>query len=146
MHTFTSPARQIRRFAPLLLIVLTLLSGCASTSKQSNALVEAQHAWSGAVRWNDFRTAWQMVDPDYREAHPMSDLEFSRYEQLQVTGYRPEEGAGSADGTTRSIRSGVVNRHTMTERTVRYTEQWHWDETAQHWWNTSGLPDLSSSP
>src|SRR5690606_31726200 len=103
---------------------------------------DAQYAWSGAVRWNDFRTAWQLVDPEYREAHPMSELEFSRYEQVQVTGYRPEDGSASADGSTRQVRIGVVNRHTMAERTVRYSEQWRWDEAAERWWIIGGLPDL----
>jgi hypothetical protein len=36
----------------------------------------------------------------------------------------------------------VVNRHTQAERTVRFREQWRWDEEAKTWWTTGGLPDL----
>ena len=42
----------------------------------------------------------------------------------------------------REIQIGVINRHTMAERTVRYTERWRWDAAAGRWWIVDGLPDL----
>lgn len=125
-----------------LLALVMLLPGCASTGKQASALERAQYAWSGAVRWNDFQTAWQLVDPDYRAAHPASDLDFARYEQVQVTSYRETGGQTGPEDATRQVQIGVVNRHTMAERTVRYTERWRWDAAAGTWWIVDGLPDF----
>ena len=94
------------------------------------------------MRWNDFQTAWQLVDPDYRAAHPASDLDFARYEQVQVTSYRETGGQAGPEDATRQVQIGVVNRHTMAERTVRYTERWRWDAAAGTWWIVDGLPDF----
>ena len=69
--------------AAALLALLVLLPGCASAGKQGTALERAQYAWTGAVRWNDMKTAWQLVDPEYRTAHPASELDFARYEGMQ---------------------------------------------------------------
>ena len=125
-----------------LLSLLALLPGCASAGKQGTALERAQYAWTGAVRWNDMKTAWQLVDPEYRAAHPASELDFARYEQVQVTGYREISATATKEEAVREIQIGVVNRHTMAERTVRYTERWRWDAAAGTWWIVDGLPDL----
>ncbi|MDH5823309.1 hypothetical protein QFW77_09970 [Luteimonas sp. RD2P54] len=134
--------RDIRRIAWLLLAAL-LLAGCAATRKQADALQRQQYAWSAAIRWGDFEGAWNLVDPDYREANPMTDLEFERYRHIQVSGYRERGAQALEDGTAvREIEIGVVNRHTMTERSLRYTEQWRYDADAGQWWITNGLPDF----
>jgi len=136
---------RVPRFSAPLLLVLMLslwLPGCASAGKQRSALESAQHAWSSAVRWNDLHGAWQLVDPEYRTANPANALDFERYAQVQVTGYREVGGQAGPDEALREIQIGVVNRHTMAERTVRYTERWRWDPDAGTWWITDGLPDL----
>jgi len=130
------------QLAVLLLALLVLLPGCASARKQGTALERAQYAWTGAVRWNDMKTAWQLVDPEYRAAHPVSELDFARYEQVQVTGYRETGATAGPEDAVREIQIGVVNRHTMAERTVRYTERWRWDAAAGTWWIVDGLPDF----
>ena len=75
-------------------------------------------------------------------AHPASELDFARYEQVQVTGYRETSATATKEEAIREIQIGVINRHTMAERTVRYTERWRYDEKAKVWWLESGLPDL----
>lgn len=136
---------RVSRITGLCLLALSfalLLPGCASTGKQATALERAQYAWSAAVRWNDLRGAWQLVDPDYRAAHPATELDFERYAQVQVTGYREAGGQAGPDEAVREVEIGVINRHTMAERTVRYTERWRWDAATGTWWITDGLPDL----
>ena len=119
-----------------------LLSGCAGGGK-GEALQRAQYAWSAAIRWGDFEGAWNLVDPDYRERHPLTDLQLERYSQVQVSHYRELGVQPSTDGTvTRDIDIGVINRHTMAERGMRYREAWRWDEEARTWWITGGLPDF----
>ena len=124
--------------------VLSALAGCATAgADRGEALRSAQYAWSAAIRWGDFEGAWTMVDPAYREAHPMTPLLFERYAQVQVSGYR-ESGEAPAAGDTavRTIAIGVVNRNTQVRREVRYVERWRYDAAAKRWWVAGGLPDF----
>lgn len=133
------------RLAALLLTLLAcvlLATSCASGGGKGEALQRAQYSWSAAIRWGDFEGAWNLVDPDYREQHPMTDLEFERYRHIQVAHYRDGAAQTSGDNVVRDIDIGVINRHTMAERGMRYRETWRWDEEARTWWITGGLPDF----
>lgn len=123
-------------------LVAVLLAGCASTGKQASTLQRAQYDWSAAIRWGDFEGAWGLVDPAWREAHPMSELQFERYRQVQVSHYRELASNPGESEALREIEIGVINRHTMTERTVRYTEHWQYDAGAKAWRISNGLPDF----
>jgi hypothetical protein len=127
----------------LLAAAMAVLStGCASSGKQVSALERAQYTWSAAIRWGDFEGAWNMVDPAYRTANPMSDLQFERYQHVRVSHYRELASRPGESEALREIEIGVTNRHTMTERTQRYTEHWRYDAEAKSWWITNGLPDF----
>ncbi|SJZ99258.1 hypothetical protein [Novilysobacter spongiicola] len=134
----------MRLLTVLLVTCLGLLAGCASSPSATDALDESQYAWSGAIRWGDFEGAESLVDPDVRTEQVVTDLEMKRYEQIQVSYYRTGGSSRNVDAGTavRDVEIGVINRHTMAERVVKYREQWRWDEEAGIWWNTSGLPDL----
>lgn len=137
--------RWMRGWTVVLALGLALaLAACATGSKQMNALDRAQYDWSAAIRWNDFEGAWNLIDPAYREQHPMSALEFERYKQVQVSGYSDLASQLAPDGLSarREIQINVINKHTMTERSIRYTEVWRYDAEARAWWITSGLPDF----
>ncbi|AWV05896.1 hypothetical protein [Marilutibacter maris] len=129
-----------------LVAVVAVLGGCASLGPKADALHRTQYAWSGAIRWGDFEGAWGLLDPDMRDEKPMTDLEMERYKQVQISHYRDIGGMSDLDGGTaaRDIEIGVINRHTLAERTVRYQETWRWDEEAKRWWVTSPMPDLWS--
>jgi len=71
-----------------LCLCMLALAGCASSGHDTNQLDRNQYAYSAAIRWGDFEGAWMLVDPKYRDEHPMSDLELERYKQIQVAGYR----------------------------------------------------------
>jgi hypothetical protein len=127
----------------LLACCLAVLVGCPKSASKGTALDEIQYAYSAAIRWGDFEGAWNLVDPKVREEHPLTDLDFSRYKQVQISGYRDLGGTLSPAGeAVREIEIGVINRNTLAERTVRYRERWRYDEAAGTWWLTSGLPDL----
>lgn len=133
--------RQWRQWWMACAIVL-LLAGCASTGTQMSALERAQYNFSAAIRWGDFEGAWSLVDPAFRDANPMSDLQFERYRQVQVSHYRDLASSPGETEAMREIEIGVINRHTMAERTMRYTEQWRYDAEKKAWWITGGLPDF----
>ncbi|HEY0333604.1 MAG TPA: hypothetical protein VGC74_07830 [Stenotrophomonas sp.] len=131
------------QLAAALLLLLTAGAAMATSRSQARALTDTQALYAAAVRWNDFDGAGEMVDPAYRLAHPQTDLERARYEQVQISGYRELRANSSVEGEVeREVEFRVVNRNTQAERIVRARETWHWDPEAKHWWLASGLPDL----
>ena len=127
----------------LLCLCVLALAGCASAGHNMNALDRNQYAYSAAIRWGDFEGAWMLVDPAYREAHPMSDIELERYKQIQIAGYRDMATQTLPDGdVVREIQIEIVNRHTLMQRSTRYTERWHYDPATKTWWLAVGLPDV----
>ena len=125
-------------------LMVLVLAACATSSDKRSALEEMQYDYSAAIRWGNFEGAWNVVDPEYRKEHPKTALEFERYNQIQVSGYTELAAQVSADklGARREIQIGVINKHTMTERSIRYTEEWRYDPATKTWWITSGLPDF----
>lgn len=136
-------ARMHKRLA-LLMLVVVALAGCASEGKRAKVLDAALYAYAGAIRWGEFDRAWQMVDPDVRKEHPLSDVEWSRFAQIQITHYRVQSSGPTPDqGLEQFVELGVLNRHTQAERVVLVHELWRWDEPAKRWWLMSGFPELS---
>ncbi len=136
--------RRLFQFALLLLLGMAMVAQAAGPGRSQRArLGPTQDAYMEAVRWSDFEAAEDFIDPDYRQAHPLGDLQRERYRQVQVSGYRPGVSTVAADGTVeRRVELGVINRNTLAERTVTVRERWRWDPQAKRWWQAQGLPDL----
>lgn len=134
------------RRIPSILAVLTvlMLAGCA-TQKRSDTLTTTLNAYGSTLRWGDFQSAAQFLDPAIRTKHPLSDLDIARYKQVRVSEY--DDGSGPVpageNGVQQTVRISVINVHTQTERTIVDHQTWHYDEKAKHWWLTSGLPDIT---
>ena len=126
------------------LALLAMLAPAGAQSRmQRGKLQQVQDAYAASIRWGEFENAWQAVDPAYRAEHTMTELEFERYKQVQISGYRDLSSRGGPDGTVeRAVELRVINKHTMAERTERYVERWRWDPQAKRWWLVVGLPDL----
>ena len=132
-----------RLFALVVMALAFAATADAGKRSERNRLDRIQYDWSAAIRWGDFEGAWNLVDPEVRKAKPMTDLDFSRYQQVQVSGYRPLGSSDGPDGTVlREVRIEIINRHTLAQRDVRYTEVWRYDRETKTWWNTAGLPDF----
>lgn len=138
----------MRRWLTITLLLASLLlaslpAQALGKRKQGQQLEQMQSALAAAIRWGEFEEAWELVDPRYRQAHPMTDLTLARYQQVQVSGYADRTSSVADDGSVlRNIDLRVINKHTMAERTVRYRELWRWDPEARRWWLAGGLPDL----
>ena len=135
----------MRRYLfPLLALVAMLCAGCA-TDQRNQALVTTLNAYASTLRWGDFQSAQQFVDPKVREAHPLSSLDLARYGQVRVTGY--DEGAGPVPDGENQVRQVVqislVNVNTQSERTVVDRQSWRYDPEKKRWWLMSGLPDIT---
>lgn len=140
--------RRLRAAMPraLTLLLLLLAAACASSSSKQQALDRALYTYAGAIRWGEFEAAWDDVDPEVRAQRPLSETDFERYKQVQVTGYHVQSSGPTPDGDYGQIVSiALINRHTQAERTVTATERWRYDEDAKRWWLTSGLPDIADS-
>lgn len=136
--------RGLNLLAVLLLALLVVAPASAFGKRKKGSQLDAtQTAYATAIRWGEFEQAWEFLDPAYREAHPMTELGFERYKQIEVSGYADRGSVAGADGSVvRNIELRVINRHTMAERSLRYREQWRWDQEARRWWMVLGLPDL----
>lgn len=133
----------IRTSAALLIaLLLASMAGAAMAGKKEALLEKNKYAYSAAIRWGDFEGAWTMVAPKLRKAKPMSAVEFSRYEQIQISAYRDLASMPGEDGSEmREVQIDVINRNTMQQRRLRYTEVWRYDPEAKNWWIDS-LPDF----
>ncbi|OOG53736.1 hypothetical protein [Rhodanobacter sp. C03] len=126
------------------LLTMLLLTGCA-TQQRSDTLTTTLTAYASTVRWGDFQSAAQFLDPKIRAAHPLSDLDIARYKQVRVSEYDDGNGPVPAgEGSVQqTVHIGLINVHTQTERSIVDHQTWHYDEKAKHWWLTSGLPDIT---
>lgn len=135
-----------RTLAASLLAALCLaLSACSTgAGSKPDALDRSLYDYSGAIRWNNFEVAYEAIDPEVKKARPVTAFELERMKQVQVTRYDLVSSTMLEDGRIeREVEIGLINRHTQTERTVRVRETWRYDEEAQRWWQTDGLPDFS---
>lgn len=130
---------------PIVLATL-LLVGCA-TDMRNQALTKTLSAYANVIRWGDFATAEQFVDPKIREEHPLTPFQLSRYKQYRVSEYDdPASPAGIAENEVgQVVRIGVINVNTQAERTVVDHQTWRYDPEKHQWWLTSGLPDVASA-
>ena len=136
--------RNLSILVALSVLSVLLLAGCA-TKTRSDALTTTLKAYGSALRWGDFQSAAQFIDPAVRAAHPLSPLELARYRQVRVSEY--DDGAGPVPTGDFDVQQtatiSLVNIHTQSERSVVDHQTWHYDEKAKHWWLTSGLPDIT---
>ena len=137
----------MRRLLIALILLVTLLgAGCAS-DQRSQSLTSTLNAYGSALRWGDFQSALQFVDPEMRAAHPPTALDMARYQQVRVTGY--DDGPGPVPSGENEVRQivqiGLANVNTQTERTVVDRQSWRYDPQHKHWWLTSGLPDITGN-
>lgn len=135
----------MRRILSLLaMLSVLLLAGCA-TQKQGDLMTTTLNAYASTLRWGDFQSAVQFIDPAIREKHPLSALDMARYKQVKVSDYDDGNGPLRAGNgrIQQTVHISLVNIHTQTERTIVDHQIWQYDEKTKHWWLTSGLPDIT---
>ena len=135
----------MRRILSFLAVLSMLaLAGCA-TQTRKDTLTTTLNAYGSTLRWGDFQSAAQFLDPKYRAEHPLSQLDLDRYKQVRVSEY--DDGAGPVPAgefdVQQTVHISLINRHTQSERTIVDHQTWHYDEKTKHWWLISGLPDIT---
>ena len=76
------------------ILATALLAACANMSMQhiqskETILEDTLKNYAATIRWGDMVQALAFVDPAYRQAHPLSDLDMQRY----AVGDQPRHGA-----------------------------------------------------
>lgn len=124
-------------------LAATTVQAADLSRKQRTLLEQTQIAYAGVIRWGTMEDALGYLDPVQQKAHPPTEFELSRYDQIRISGYRERTSAAMPDGTMeRRVEVGVINVNTQAERTVTVVERWRWDPQAKRWWQTAGLPDF----
>lgn len=130
--------------ASIALLVLLMVTGCGAVRPTKGRVEDITlYDFSSAMRWGDFDAAYDFVDPKTKVEHPLTDIDRGRFKQLEVSAYEviaKKDGEGTVD---QQVKLELINRNTQLPRSITYHEHWRWDDTSQHWWLVSGLPDLS---
>jgi hypothetical protein len=135
----------MRRIPSILLMLSILLLAACATQERSQSLTSTLSAYGGILRWGDFASAAQFIEPEVRAKHPLTKLDLARYKQVRVTEYNDDAGPVPISPTEvqQTVRISLVNIHTQAERSVIDHQTWHYDEKTKHWWLTSGLPNIT---
>ena len=126
-----------------------LLAACATNpidrmKSKETVLEDTLKAYAATIRWGDMLQAQAFVDPAYRQAHPLSDLDMQRYRQVQVTAYNDQPAAPlNENEVAQTVEIGLVNVNTQGARSIVDHQVWKYDEKQKHWWLMTGLPDIT---
>jgi hypothetical protein len=138
-----------RRVALIAVLSTGMIAACADMSMQhmqskETILEDTLKNYAATIRWGDMLQAQAFVDPAYRQAHPLSDLDIQRYRQVQVTAYNDQPAAPLNDNEiAQTVEIGLVNVNTQAARSIIDHQVWRYDAKQKHWWLMTGLPDIT---
>ena len=122
---------------------LLLLAGCATLQNKNTLRDDTLDAYAAALRWGDFRGAWNYVDPAVRAAHPLTPQQQALYNTVRVAEYDTEGMTATDPDTIRqTAQISLIVKTSQRVYSVLDHQTWHWDAKAKHWWLESGLPDI----
>lgn len=123
---------------------LLLLSGCAALQKKDQLRDDTLEGYAAALRWGDFQSAWNYVDPAVRAAHPLSAQQKALYDTVRVAEYTASGPTATDPDTIRqTAQISLIVKTSQRVYQVLDHQTWHWDAKAKHWWLESGLPDIN---
>src|SRR5690348_5164938 len=123
---------------------LLLLAGCATVQNRNNLRDDTLEGYATALRWGDFQSAWNFVDPVVRAAHPLTAQQKALYNTVRVAEYDASGPmATGSDTIEQTATIGLIVKSSQRVYSVLDHQTWHWDAQAKRWWLESGLPDIS---
>ncbi|HET7223742.1 MAG TPA: hypothetical protein VFI81_11130 [Rhodanobacteraceae bacterium] len=123
---------------------LLLLAGCATVQNRNNLRDDTLEGYATALRWGDFQSAWNFVDPVVRAAHPLTAQQKALYNTVRVAEYDASGPmATGSDTIEQTATIGLIVKSSQRVYSVVDRQTWHWDAKAKHWWLESGLPEIS---
>ncbi|HEY9111516.1 MAG TPA: hypothetical protein VIM92_07065 [Rhodanobacteraceae bacterium] len=125
-------------------VVSLLLAGCATLQNKNTSRDATLEGYVAALRWGDFQSAWNFVDPAVRAAHPLTPQQKALYNTVRVAEYEASGPVATSDDTIEQTATiGLIVKSSQRVYNVVDHQTWHWDAKAKHWWLESGLPDIS---
>ncbi len=125
------------------LVLLTLAFPVLAKSREK-ILTETLRTYAATIRWGSIEQAESFVDPAYRAAHPLSQLELDRYKQVRITNYNDTAPVPvNEDEVNQTVEIGIVNVHTQEARDIVDRQVWKYDRKNKVWLLSSGLPDIT---
>ncbi|HXS72989.1 MAG TPA: hypothetical protein VN725_03015 [Rhodanobacteraceae bacterium] len=135
----------MRRFVALFALT-GLLAACANlpTHAKDEARDETLASYAATLRFGDFASAWQFVDPKVRAEHPLGAAAKRRYGAIEVGGYETDGPSATGDNTIeQTAQISVVVKASQSSYDIVDHQIWKYDPAAKHWWLESGLPDVT---
>lgn len=135
-----------RRWLAIALSTLALLLAAMPVLAKSREkiLTETLRTYAATIRWGTIEQAESFVDPAYRAAHPLTQLDLDRYKQVRFTNYNDSAPVPvNDDEVNQTVEIGVVNVHTQEARSFIDRQVWKYDRKAKLWLLSSGLPDIT---
>jgi len=127
----------------LLALVALLVAGCGQKATRDRSLDLTQKSYGKLIRWNEFERALKFLDPETTGSLTPKGVEWERYSQIKISGYQDAPPVAETDGTVLTVvKIELYNIHTLKERTVIDRQIWRYDEKAENWFLTTGLPKL----
>ncbi|MBS0381575.1 MAG: hypothetical protein JSR56_04000 [Proteobacteria bacterium] len=123
---------------------LWLLAGCATLQRKDQLRDETLESYGAALRWGDFQSAWNFVDPAVRSAHPLTTQQKALYNTVRIAQYEPSGPmATGPDTVEQRAQITLIVKTSQSVYSVLDRQTWRWDAKAKHWWLESGLPDIT---
>lgn len=133
----------------LLCLALAALAGCASLANQSKdkARDETLENYAATLRWGDFSTAFEFVDPAARDKHPLDRAALARYARVEVGEYDAQTPMATGANTIEQIAHiSLIDKASQGAYEIVDRQNWRYDPVAKRWWLESGLPDVTPPP
>lgn len=125
-------------------IALLVLAGCATLHQKNQLRDHTLEGYGAALRWGDFQSALDYVDPAVRKAHPLTAQQKALYSTVRVAEYQASGPTAASDDTVeQTAQIGLIVKTSQRVYNVVDHQTWRWDAKAKHWWLESGLPDIS---
>jgi hypothetical protein len=133
-------ARWLMRGCPVLLLAVSVGTGCAVVEKDRRAvgLQAATSGYQSALRWGYYDTAFGFLPPEQRKTGEIPAI----LAELRITGYdvsRPPV-IQADDSATQVVVIDYLFEDTQVVKQLTDRQVWRWDEEMGTWWLQSGLP------
>ncbi len=131
----------------IVIMAALVLSGCASTSKQSKALDETLKQYELAVRWSQWDGALDYLAVEYLRDNPISRLDMDRLRLFRVTQYLTRSAIpfDKGMGFRQVVEIRLFNKNRAVERVLIDQQDWRYNMERERWFLHSGLPDVTKA-
>ena len=127
------------------LFISLILGLVACTTPKKDKFDNTMTTIEQATRWNEFAGIVNLMDPEYLQDNPVSDLDIERLKQFRISGYTVTQKQMGADEKSyrQTVMLQMYSVHNPVERQVRWNQEWRFNEETGRWTLFSGLLDLT---